>query len=87
MSDAAMSLTVLDRIQSERHKQVALGYTVEHDDTHQLTEWARYIQRRLNGIVYKSSSIGWAQDASNQLVEIAALAVAALESAERREVL
>lgn len=68
---------ILDEVGCERVRQIAKGWTLEHDDEHGTDHVAGLIQQRLgpNG----PASAGQA------FLEIAALAVAGLESLKRKE--
>jgi len=86
MSGTAQTRGVLDEIGAERARQMeSHGWRPDHDDTHQLQEWAWLIAARSHDL-----SCPWPDDylphpePRRALVEIAAIAVAAIESWDRR---
>lgn len=74
---------VLHEVMEERVRQQDLhGWTPEHDDTHGRQEWAWLLARRITDL-----SCPWDSavlDERRQLIEVAAIAVAAVESLDRR---
>ena len=68
-------------IAEERARQDAKWGGPAHDDTHTLFEWWGFIKERMVGRAFP----GGAQRERQDLVEIAALAVAAVESFDRRQ--
>lgn len=76
-------MEVLLEIAAERERQQAVhGRTPEHDDTHDRREWAWYLGRRVHDLAcpFDEAVI----DERRQLVEVAAIAVAAIEAFDRR---
>jgi hypothetical protein len=74
--------TVLEQVAAERRRQLAKGWTPEHDDGHSVDTLAR------NGALILNGSIGGWVDASRhtrreQLIIGAALAIAAIERLDR----
>lgn len=80
---------VLEAIQAERVRQDAQWGGPEHDDTHNLFDWVDFIVAQAEKFGQQTLARGeayWATpDARQRLVKIAALAVAALESLERKD--
>lgn len=75
-----LRVAVLDALDRERERQIAMGYTPAHDDLHSNPhEWAAYILAYLGRAVHPYSQEGW----RDNLVKAGALIVAALEQAER----
>jgi len=76
---------VLLELAVERERQIADGRTVEQDDKHGLAEWAWLLSRRVSDL-----QCPWVEavndDPRRSLVEIAAIAVAAVESFDRQAV-
>jgi hypothetical protein len=74
---------VLEEVARERVHQIEdRGWTPEHDDTHTTQEWAWLLSQRAVAL-----SCPWPDavfDARRQLVEIAAIATAAIESLDRK---
>lgn len=66
-------------IAAERIAQDAEHGGPDHDDTHTLVEWQGFISERLPALE------GGHSEVREALVEIAALAVAAIESIDRKE--
>jgi hypothetical protein len=75
--DADATGRVLDEVLQERMRQVALGWTPSHDDEHGTGHIAGLIQHRLGPDGPAS--------AGQAFLEIAALAVAGLESIDRKD--
>jgi hypothetical protein len=68
-------------VEDERERQIVKGYDETHDDNHTLAEFGAMIDAR----ALAADEVGWGTEEVRTLfVEIAALAVAALESMERR---
>lgn len=61
----------------ERARQIAKGYTPEHDDEHRVYDFARFINMRTWNIQKNG------HEPRPLLIQIAALAVAAVESLDR----
>lgn len=68
---------IFDLIRAERAWQDAKHGGPAHDDTHHVGDWVRFMDKRLER-VYEGA------DAVKNFIEIAALAVAALESFSRQ---
>lgn len=71
---------VLSAIANERERQVGIGYTAEHDDEHDANDFRDIIDGYVTGI-------GESADEDDQwdcFVQIAALAIAACESIDRK---
>ncbi len=71
----------LDCVSAERDRQDVQWGGPVHDDEHHPSEWLDYIARQLTMASHAASY----DDYRDRLVKIAALAVAAFESSERRE--
>ncbi len=71
-------IEVFDLIRDERARQDAKWGGPEHDDTHEPEDWADFIGARVVRIQLRMGN-----DRQN-LVQIAALAVAAIESLDRK---
>lgn len=72
-------MTVYDEIKAERERQDAKWGGPAHDDENSMHDWARFITVRVNRL--RTSK--WAVR-RQALLEIASLAVAALESLDRQ---
>lgn len=70
---------VLRDVRQERERQVAKGYTAEHDDEHGVDDLTTFALRRLR----IDGTVSWPID-RQQLVEAAAVIVATIESIDRR---
>lgn len=71
---------VLDEVAAERRRQDQLWGGEAHDDRHTPYDWFTYLQKQLNRFrVHKNWS-----DKRERLIKIAALAVAAIESGDRK---
>lgn len=70
---------ILKKIREERARQDAKWGGPEHDDTHDAPDWIEFIEERTDAMMagFKGENSGF--------LEIAALAVAALESIERKK--
>lgn len=88
MSETPTS-TVLEAIQAERARQDAQWGGPAHDDAHSLFDWIDFIVAQAEKFGRQTVARGEAYwttpDARQRLVKIAALAVAALESLERKD--
>jgi Lar family restriction alleviation protein len=71
---------VLSEVKAERKYQYAKWGGPEHDDKHCLWDWARFIVLR----VPTFDALLQSDDPRKDLIEIAALAVAAIESLDRK---
>ena len=82
MSDNCMAERdiIFGRISDERERQDVEWGGLEHDDQHIATDWCQYIdkQRRL------ARDADTPQEFMARMIKIAALAVAAIESTQRR---
>lgn len=67
----------------ERAKQDAKWGGPQHDDEHSVDDWAKFIQERANDIRILSE-YQERYRIKQKLIEISALAIAALESMDRR---
>lgn len=79
-SSRAMQLQVLRDIAEERAQQDAKHGGPSHDDTHSDFEWDWIINRHLERVIAATTTGKRRQ----QLVRVAALAIAAIESYDRR---
>lgn len=79
---ASLSL-VLDDVAAERHRQDTKWGGAEHDDGHRIEDFVQLIQDYA-GWARVMSGMGAREKARNRLVQVAALAVAAVESIDRR---
>lgn len=70
---------VYEEIAAERDRQDAKWGGPEHDDTHSAYHWSSYIEERLH-----SGDQMTAEESRRLFIEIGALAVAAVESADRK---
>jgi hypothetical protein len=68
-----------EEIVHERQRQIDLGYTFAHDDAHSMADFATFVRLRI-GATWRSDG----GPTREQWVQIAALAVAAIESHDRR---
>lgn len=76
---------VLREVGQERERQVAKGYTDQHDDAHGPAELVEYAVHRLDLVGSVDRSVGLGYPPSREtLVEVAAMLVAAVESIDRR---
>jgi len=84
MSARAETVAVLHEIAAERDRQEAShGFGAEHDDRHGLAEWAWLLGSRVHELACPwNDAMGI--DPRRVLVEVAAIAVAAVESLERK---
>lgn len=74
-------MSVYDDIREERVVQNSQGYTVTHDDSHRLHDWAALLAQWVG-------KLAWCPTKGQRrrvLVAIAAIAVAAIESHDRRK--
>jgi len=71
---------ILEEVRAERDRQDAKWGGPEHDDTHDQETWARLIDDRLPYPEDANTCKEYRQD----MIEIAALAVAAVESLDRK---
>ena len=67
-------MSIYDEIKAERERQDAKWGGPAHDDLHSMSEFAQFISQRL-----------WGHETTRkEFVQVAALAVAAIESLDRR---
>lgn len=82
-------MSVMDEIQQERQRQDQQWGGPEHDDTHDPLEWVGFIadqqEKVAIGAIQRGESYYATPDCRQRFVKIAALAVAALESMDRKE--
>ena len=70
----------LQDVATERQRQDAKWGGPEHDDTHPISNWQRFISQRAENLVYRGNP----ERMYELFIEIAALAVAAAESIDRK---
>ena len=70
----------LQDVATERQRQDAKWGGPEHDDTHPISDWQRFISQRAENLVYRGNP----ERMYELFIEIAALAVAAAESIDRK---
>ena len=70
----------LQDVATERQRQDAKWGGPEHDDTHPISDWQRFISQRAENLVYRGNP----ERMYELFIEIAALAVAAAESMDRK---
>ena len=75
-------MSAIDDVLAERVRQDRKGYTAEHDDEHDLIEFLDFIEPRLERARNPLDTA--APLRRKMLVEIAALAIAAIEMLDRR---
>lgn len=78
---------VLDQIRAERHRQDAQWGGPGHDDLHKHRDWTKFIEEhndRASKVIADAKGRPDLDQYRKQLVEIAALAVAAIESLDRK---
>lgn len=71
---------IFDEIVEERWKQNGKWGGADHDDTHNANDWQRYIRSHAAALTDTQS----AREYRKELIQIAALAVAAVESLDRK---
>jgi hypothetical protein len=76
-------MNIYDEIKSERIRQDSLWGGANHDDRHTTSDWANYIGDRVKKIQEGQSSLT-TERMGELFLHIAALAVAALESIDRK---
>jgi hypothetical protein len=83
-----MDKTITDDILTERTNQDAQWGGPAHDDTHSPLDWATFIANQQEkiaiGAITRGAPYYATPDCRQRLVKIAALAVAALESMDRK---
>lgn len=73
-------MSILDEVYEERQRQIAKWGGEKHDDNHQMKDWMKFIHQRTFAIRERRElSLDRAR-----LIRIAALAVAAVESMDRK---
>ena len=76
----------LAQVAAERKRQDAKWGGPKHDDTHQLSDWCWFIRNKLYRVVTEHGERACDdKDARGRLIEISALAVAAVESMDRHK--
>jgi len=76
-------LSVVNEVAVERFAQVEKhGRNAEHDDNHDRRSWAWYLGQRVHNLACPFDEA--VPDERRQLIEIAAIAVAAVEAYDRR---
>jgi hypothetical protein len=76
---------IIGQVITERKRQDMQWGGPEHDDTHSLFDWDDYIEHQLNKILFlEEGSVDREKVARDALIKVAALAVAAVESIDRR---
>jgi len=84
MTARAETLAVLQEIAAERDRQEeSHGFGPEHDDQHGEAEWAWLLGNRVHQLACPWNEV-LGLDPRRALVEVAAIAVAAVESLERK---
>lgn len=75
------SVDILNEICTERLKQDSQWGGAEHDDTHDIFDWCNYIEYQTNKAKL-AENVG--AEHRNRLMKVAALAIAAIESIDRK---
>lgn len=75
---------VLEQVVEERRKQDRQWGGVNHDDEHERTEWISFLKDHLDRAKKAVHKSGDLDEYRQQLIEVAALAVAAAEAHDRR---
>lgn len=72
-------MNAYELIEAERHRQIELGWSEEHDEMHDVGHFALLIEKQLNDLkkAWYESEPG---EMHHRLVTIGAVAVAALEA-------
>lgn len=76
-------MSIYDEIQKERLRQDQKWGGPKHDDTHSIPEWVMFIKDYASW-ARQMTSMGSIGKARRRLIQVAALAVAAVESLDRR---
>lgn len=80
----AATVEVLEDIAAERFRQIQIhGWSAEHDDRHELAAWGWLLATRAVALSAPFPEDSVSPDPRRQLVEVAAIATAALESWDR----
>jgi hypothetical protein len=82
MTDEKDSPAVLDEVQAERQRQDEKWGGPEHDSEHEMDEWLNLLNAR-RGLALHARYHGDSADYRRRLIQIAALAVAAVEAFDR----
>jgi hypothetical protein len=80
-------LDVLEDILTERIRQDEKWGGIDHDDTHTFHDWSRYIQNqrdKIDDLILYGGEYKDVPSIRKKFINIAALAVAAVESIDRR---
>lgn len=81
--DLQATMRVVGEVVVERVRQVEHhGRTLEHDDQHDRRSWAWYLGQRVHALACPFDEA--VHDERRQLIEVAAIAVAAIEAHDRR---
>lgn len=81
--NTAATRAVLAELLEERHRQVVVhGWTPEHDDLHGTSDFAWLCARRAVEMSHPDAAL--MLDARRAFIEIAAIAIAAVEALDRR---
>jgi hypothetical protein len=78
------TFSVLMEIARERHSQIERGFDQEHDDKHPVTDMAWLLARRANDLQTPNWPEISPEEPRRLAVEICAIAVALIESIDRR---
>lgn len=76
-------MSVLDEVAAERERQDGKWGGAEHDDQHTVFDFCRYI-RNYVGWADQMADMGSPDKARRRLIQISAMAVAAVESMDRK---
>ena len=79
-TNAFRRTAIVAEIHAERDRQDAKWGGPEHDDSHSLFEWWGFMRERMVGRAYSGGRAAERRD----LIQIAALALAAIESIDRK---
>lgn len=71
-------IAICHEVCDERAEQDAKWGGPEHDDHHTPRDWVQYLDKRLSNITFEM------KDARDEFIKIAALAVAAIETIDRK---
>lgn len=74
---------IIGEVLKERGSQDKKWGGAEHDDGHELFDWLHFIEKKCGQARYHHANSDF-QNARRRLIQIAALAIAAVESANRR---
>lgn len=75
---------LISEIEQERLRQVGKGYTSEHDDEHTVGDFVFFI-KNYSGWAAQMASMGSMERARRRLIQVAALAIAAVQTIDRRQ--